>query len=417
MKQELKPKERIKLDHLGQFYSAINCKKNPGTFSLTAYLNETIIPDTLQQAVNDIMQRLPFLNVCVRRGFFWYYNEVLECKPKVIPANTVSNLCGYFENGNNHLIRVLYGEKYFSVEVLHSVCDGRSLSKIVIALLVRYFELLGDKINKDGIIDCTEKIESEEIEDAYLRYANSGIKPKHKKEKDKEVYIPKHHSDTVKIIVQRFSINEVKSKAKAYGITITEYILANIFYEFAEQRVKDNCDKPITANIPIDCRGFFPTKCLRNFVSHKVITMPEVNDFAEMAKKLKDQFAEITPDLVQYYISEMESHIRFGQFIPLVIKNWFIKRVGKSEGAGNSTGFSNLGLIKLPDEIKSRIDMFSFTLGAEPNMPFQFACVAVGDVLTLTSTVSAKDTSIIEKINTLRCGVACKAIFTSHNKR
>ena len=405
MKQELKPKDRIKLDHLGQFYSAINCKENPGTFSLTAYLHEQIIPKTLQQAVNDLMQRLPFLNVRVRRGFFWYYNEILETELKIISVNNTLSPCSYFEKGDNHLIRVIYGEKYFTIEVLHSVCDGRRLSKILVSLLVRYFEILGEKINKDGIIDFTGQLQKEEIEDAYFRYAKSDIKPKNIKRENNKVYIPIHRLSTTKVIVQKFSLSEIKPKAKAYGITITEYILANIFCEFSKQRVKDGCSKPITANIPIDCRGFFPTECLRNFVSHKVINMPEILDFAEMAKKLKDQFTEITSELIQGYIGEMENQMRFGRFFPLFLKNWFIKKVGKTEGSGNSTGFSNLGLIKLPDEIKGRIDMFSFTLGSEPNMPYQFASVAVGDILTLTSTVSAEDISIIEKINSLKCEI------------
>jgi len=54
----LKPETKIKLDHLGQFYAAINHMNNPSTFSVSAHLKDSLNPKTLQQAVNDLMQRL-----------------------------------------------------------------------------------------------------------------------------------------------------------------------------------------------------------------------------------------------------------------------------------------------------------------------------------------------------------------------
>lgn len=84
--------------------------------------------------------------------------------------------------------------------------------------------------------------------------------------------------------------------------------------------------------------------------------------------------------------------------MPLFIKDQIIKKIGENESAGYTTGFSNLGLLKLPEEIQDKVDSFSFALGAEPDLPYQFACVAVGDMLTLTATTTAGDNEIIDRI-------------------
>lgn len=383
----------IKLDHLGQFYAATNNENNPGVFNVSAHLNEPILPDMLQKAVNDLMQRLPYLNVKSTRGFLWHYNQMLAKPPIILNERAFPALCRCFKN--NHLMRFIYGEKSITVEVLHSVCDGRSLAMVLISLLARYFELPGNSINKEGLIDCNAPMHTEEAEDAYLRYADA---EKSTSDKIKEVYKVKYEPVDVQIKTIKFDLAQIKSKAKAYGATITEYIMAHICNEFAKQRKADACNKPITVNVPIDCRGFFPTKSMRNFVSNKVIVMPEARDFTELIKGIKNQFATIDADFIKSNISDMERQLQRAWFVPLFIKNWVMARVGEATAIGSTTGFSNLGLIKLPVELQGRVAAISFALGAEPNMPYQFACVATGNTLTLTATTTAKDTAMIKHI-------------------
>lgn len=391
----LHSKTKIKLDHLGQFYAAVNGENNPGTFSVSAHLKDPITPKTLQQAVNDLMQRLPFLNVTRKQEFMWHYHEVLATPPKIINIRDFPALCSPFMKDHSHLIRIIYGERLITVEVLHTVCDGRSLAMVVSSLLVRYFELLGEEINKKGLIDYKETMHIEEAEDAYAH--NADLR-KSEPERVKDVYVPKHQIASTRIMIQKFSLKQMKVKAKSKGLTITEYIMVYICREFAKQRTKDNCKNKITINVPIDCRGFFPSKSLRNFVTHKTITMSESMDLTEMGQDIKKQFAEITPDYIQSKISQMERLMRLGRFLPLFVKNRIIKKVGEDESANYTTGFSNLGLIKLPEKVQEKIEAFSFALGAEPNMPYQFACVACGDTLTLTTTTTARDTEIINRI-------------------
>jgi len=386
---------KIKLDQLGQFYAAVNSEVDPGTFRVGIHLKEPVVPKVLQEAVNELMKRLPHMNVRKYSGFLHYYNETLDKPLTIEKENADTQPFRYFPKGS-HLLRVLYGERHVTLEVLHSVCDGRSLAMAASSLLIRYYERMAVTVSKEGFIDCDDRPQAEESIDAYAQHADLR---KSKSAKGEDVYIPKYQANDAKIITQKMNLAVLKSKANAHGVTISEYILTHIFSEFAKQREKEGVKKGITCSVPIDCRSFFPSKSLRNFVSHKLVKMPESAGFAEVAQGIKKQFSDISADYIQAKISETERMVCFARFVPLFIKKWLIRRVGSSISAGRSTGFSNLGLIKLPQEIQDKVDMYTFAIGAEPDIPYQFACVAIGDALTLTTTTTAKDVEIIKRIN------------------
>ena len=175
MVQSFSPKTRIELDPVGLYFAAVTSRKHPATYSISAYLSELVVPDVLQQAVDDLMRRLPFLNGRLFRGFFGYYHEILAEPPMIVRAGNGHTFSAYFESGSGHVLRILYGERHVTVEVLHSICDGRGLAKIVSALLVRYFEILGIAAESAGLIDWSVAPRPEEAEDAFARYADLKI--------------------------------------------------------------------------------------------------------------------------------------------------------------------------------------------------------------------------------------------------
>lgn len=393
---DIKPNSKIKLDHLGQFYAATSNQNNPGTYSITVNLNQSIKPQVLQESVNNLMQRLPFINVKLRKGIMWYHHEVLNSYPKIKDIKKFNKLGEPFLENDHHLIRFMYSESSLTVEVFHTVCDGRSLSKIVVSLLAHYFELLGEKVNNSKLIDFHEKLKDEEIENANEKYFK---RQKLKKEQDQdEVYIPNFKKSNVQFIVRKFDASKIKSKAKKQNLTISEYIIAHIGNEFKKYRNQEGSSKSITINIPIDCRSFFPSNSLRNFVTHKSVTVPENDEFYEIGKDLKKQFLEINKEFVSAKINEMERFMKIGNYMPLWMKTIIIKKIGEKESVGYTTGFSNLGLIQLPQQLKDKVDTMIFSLGPESNMPYQFSSMTVGNTLTITATVIAENKKIVNSI-------------------
>jgi len=407
MSQTITRKIRMELDPVGQFYAATINERQPGNFYITAYLKEPIDVQSLQTAVNDLMCRMPFLSGRLHSGFFWYFHEMLAKPPQIVFAKDMPLFDSYYKHGDGHVLRVLYGERHFTVEAIHSVVDGRGLAKVISILLVRYFELLGLKVENADIADNNSVPQFEETEDAYCRYAdfkNNPPKPK-KTEPGKPIYrhkgakkIPK--KSPARIIKKTFDAEKFKAKAQTYGATISEYILTHIFKAIAEERNENGCKRQITSMIPIDCRNFFPSRTFRSFVVTKIIIMPEVAEFSDILQKLRGQFTEINSEFTQAEINQMQRLKKNVRFLPLIIKKWMLKWIERLNGHKQTTIFSNLGRVTLPHKIQEHIENLEFTLSSPEHIPYSFACITSGQALTLTITAGVEGDTLANKILT-----------------
>lgn len=142
--------------------------------------------------------------------------------------------------------------------------------------------------------------------------------------------------------------------------------------------------------MPIDCRSFFPSETYRNFVAEETIVMPETADLAVMVQQLSRQFARINADLVHGDISANQKLRNNTRFLPRVPAKPIAKMLERSMNRGLTTTFTNLGLVELPGEIEERVEMLEFVVADAPGLPYTFACVTVGDALTLTTTIQER---------------------------
>lgn len=390
----------MEIDVIGQYYTSINNGKQPGVFALSVYLKETVNPKILQQASDDLMRRLTFVNGRLKYGFFHYKYEVLKILAKVEPDSNEPLFCDYYNKGSRHMIKIVYGQQHFTVKATHSICDGRGLSKITSALIVHYFELLGVDVDKDDIIDCKGKFKLEEAEDAPKRFITEPPKINRKKTPSKsEIYRIKYSkTSTQQVLSKSFDVGKIKAAAKAFDVTISQFILSHIFRIIAKKRDAEGEKGQITGNVQIDCRNFFPSKTLRSFVVDTTIIMPQNRDFSEMTRQIKNQFNEITKDCVQGKLYEYQKMYQGARYIPRVIKTLFMKRITRLEGARVTTGISNLGLIKLPTEIEYRIERLEFPIAIEQEFSNFFSCVTIGNTLTLTATFQEEGRGIVEEV-------------------
>lgn len=393
-------KKKIKLDPLGQLTASTVSEKQPSSFMLTAYLKDVVDLKILQQAVNDVMgKRLPFISGRLKRGFFWYSQELLP-PPQIVPDIEPHRFHCYFNEKQGHVMRVLYGERHFSVENIHSNVDGRGLLKVMQTLLVRYFEILGVLFDKSDLISCAETPSPEEEESGYKRYYNPEIKqPKnlHKQlgRKPDAYFIKRKENTAVRVIKHCFDLTNIKIAAKANNCSISEYILAHIFLNFAANRNINGRIEPITSILAIDLRTFFRTKSIRNFVGNATIIMPETNDFSEMIAGLHNQFANIDVDCAQRIINEIQGAMNVGNILPFALKKWIIRLGSRNENPGITTTFSNLGKVMLPPEIEKQLEHLEFVIDLAEEATSCFSCVTVANVLSLTVSVASLETELI----------------------
>jgi NRPS condensation-like uncharacterized protein len=296
------------------------------------------------------------------------------------------------------VLRVLHGERHFTAETLHSICDGRALAKVISALLVRYFEILGIAKGGAGPIDWSAAPRPEEAEDAFRRYAD----PKKTDPPTSSTSAVAYRFDSSQrtpahFVTRKLDLAKVRAAAKTHDATISEYVLAHIFRAIAQDRDARGRSEPITASLAIDCRRFFPTETYRNFISDAPIVMPETEDLAVMVQDLRAQFGKVDADFVQGAINRSHRLRNNTRFVPRVITKATGKMLERSSLKTLTTTFSNLGLVKLPSEVEERVEMLEFVFNGQPGSPYAFACIAVGDALTLTTTVRTDDRGIPER--------------------
>lgn len=390
----------MEIDLMGQYYTSINNNKQSGVFALIVHLKESVDPEILQFATNDLMRRLPFLNGRVKKGFFHYNFEKLKTFAPVQPESSEPLFSDYYNYGNRHMIRVTYGSHHFTIKTTHSICDGRGLSKFTSALIVRYYELLGIKVNKGEIIDCNDDFDPEEAEDAVNKYMSNPPKlTPEKEETNKLVYkIEASENMSEHILTECFDAKEIKMRAKKYNLSISEYIMALIFRTMAEQRDKENEGGMISGSVQIDCRRFFPSKTFRSFVTAKNITMPETPNFTEMAAHINKQFKAIDKEYIHANLYNQRKLYQMGRYIPRFIKVHIMRMVSKMEASNSTTGLSNLGMIKLPSEIENRIKYIEFPIAIEQGFSNFFSCATVGNTLTLTATFRDVGREAVENV-------------------
>jgi NRPS condensation-like uncharacterized protein len=398
LKGGVKMNNIFELDFLGGYYASTVNENNSGVFSISVHLKESLNHKVLKQAMNRVVERFPFLSGRLRPNFFNYAYEITNDTIPFISVEKVAAL----EN-NSQIFKVIYGERDFTLKVNHILCDGRTLAKVAQALLICYFKLLG--INPDGA-DHTilnEPKHLEELENAYLRYLNDkSIQLSHaakKKSKKISVYRPTVPKNIpIEMVSYQLSVSAIKKMAKSYQATISEFLLALIFKSVQVERATFNSKEPIIASVPIDCRSFFPSKTIRNFVTAENVVMPEVEDLATMVKRIQSAFKKIDEQSVYQGFNPLQRTYQAVRYLPRVLKDWYMRRIGNLKSNGYTTGFSNIGKIALPEKIEDRIEFMEFFAETDGISPYYFSCVTTADTLTLSVTLKVDNEIVINEL-------------------
>lgn len=83
MKKAMFDKEWFKLDNAAKIYPAARSSRWNAVFRMSVVLKEEVDPELLQQALDDVIDRFPTYRMTLKKGFFWYYFQFLDHKPKI----------------------------------------------------------------------------------------------------------------------------------------------------------------------------------------------------------------------------------------------------------------------------------------------------------------------------------------------
>lgn len=384
-----------KLDLSAIVYPTLQRRDFSSVYRLSVVLKEEIQPDVLQRALNMMMPRFPTYKAAIRKGLFWRYLEPNN-RPGPFVQEDVKNPCQpmHFKANNRYLVRVYYFRNRISLEAHHSLGDGTGGMCVLQTLTATYLRLLGHTEIQNGgfVLDINGEPEAEELEDAYMKYANAKVCPPRLQEKAYRVRGTAEPFYTLNIIDGIMSVSEVMAVAKKYHATITEYLNAVLLYALLQKQKEDVRvrEKPVKIAMPVNLRRFFPSRTLRNFITMIYPGVdPRLGDYT---------FEEIVVQVhnyMKYYINEklLRGDITtnaetqrnpFIRVVPLFIKDMVVKTFyTKIQDRNSSAGLTNMGALKVPEGMIPYIERFDIYMGQPFSRRTNCAIISFQDTLTI----------------------------------
>lgn len=383
-----------KLDLSAIVYPTLQRRDFSAVYRLSVTLKYKIDPVLLQKAVDIAMKRFPTYKVAIRKGLFWrYFEPNRRPGPYVMPD--IKNPCMPmgFQTNNRYLIRFYYYENKISMEAHHSLGDGTGGMCVLQTVTAVYLELLGFFVTKKYfVLDVNAEPSAGELEDAYMRYANAKVHPPRQHEKAYRVRGTKEPFYTLNIIGGTLSASDAKKAAKKYGVTVTEYFNAVLLYALLQKQEKEWHLKlrPVKIAMPVNLRRFFPSDTLRNFIT---MVYPGIDP--RLGAYTFEEIVTQTHNFMRYYINEkfLRGDITtnaatqtnpFIRVVPLFLKDFIVSRFYASvQDKNSSAGLTNMGLLKVPEDMKPHIERFDIYMGQPFSRRTNCAIITYEDILTI----------------------------------
>lgn len=399
------PPTWMRLDNAAKIYPAIKRANWSSVFRVSASLNEIVDVDRMQLALDQVLPRFIHLNVRIRHGVFWYY---MDANPsRLLITQDVSNPCMRmrWKENDGFLLRVRVYRKRVAVEFFHALTDGTGATTFLKSLIAQYLRLGGIDIPcTDGVIDPFGEFIPDELEDAYTRYTGRMSNLVKRNEGPAwHMSGTKEPADTIHIITGIIPMERIRAASKAFNASMTDLLVAVLMQTLVEKKQAENPinNRPVRISVPVNCRNFFPTGTLRNFslyVNPTVdarlgrYTLEELITIVHHHIRLNANAKSLAAQMALNVGSERNPFLRL---VPLFMKNFAMSMVYKQVGENQfSSTVSNLGLVKVPEQMKAYINRFDFMLGPALTNPVNCAVVGYGNQLMVTFTRNIRQTDI-----------------------
>ena len=347
----------MKVDTASIMFSSLSSKTWGRTFRSAVLLKDEVKPEILKKAAADIMPRYPSMHTCIKKGFFWNYQEGTELLPEIREEFSAQLLPITLRNDGRPDFRLVYYKNRLAMECAHYLGDGMGSNKYFTALLERYTELI---YNPDAPYNPTP-FNPEEITNAFNDY----YQPDGSKDVEEEFKAYKIEGEIepgfLQFVFALMNVDELHEKAKEKGLTITEYLACALILgtlRHAEKPVTD----PVIIAIPVNLRRFFPSETVRNFtIQSRIDFFPEGRtdwQFDEICDKVKGQLEKrLTVPELQKILNNFGSlaNNKVIRFVPNFIKLPVVRlRQEKSHG-NNTTILTNTGKSELSPILENEV--------------------------------------------------------------
>lgn len=383
---------RFPIDNSAILYLALIRKDHTNTYRFTMKLTETVCPETLQKAVDQIYLRFPTIVGGFHFGFFRSYQVPVEAPPQVQPDPgcliTMSR-----EEIRRCAFRVYYRDRNIIMEAFHALTDGYGAIACFTTLIAEYLRL------KHGIhipvcetlVDLEQSPSLRELEDAYLQY-----------EEGKPLHLPSRYAyqlpggnaerNAIYEHTVRIPADKVLAAARTYGVSITALIgtaMASAIMEM-QHRNPSGSAKPVRIMVPVDLRRMFPSGTFRNFILYVLPTLepeeacrPLTERIHHFAKQVQSQLdPKRLASIMSYNVKAQRAW--YFQMIPLALKLAFMRLAYRFFGESNSSiTMTNLGNVRLPEQMQPFVEGIEVLLTPRARSPYNCGIISCNGQLAI----------------------------------
>ena len=385
----------FRLDNAAKLYPAIANGRWQSFFRFSLTLDETVDPDTLEQAVNDTLERFPSMKVRLRRGVFWYYLEhnPLRCLVREETGHPCMRLREKENNG--YLFRLIYYHQRVSIEMFHVLTDGTGGLIFLKNVVAQYLRLRGISVAcTHGVVDFAQPPPPEETEDAHARLPRDIPHASRKESRAWQMPGTKEPPHTLHVVEGRMSVDRLKAKAGAMGVTITEYLVAVMIYcMYLRAQDMPGKKRPIKVSVLVNMRKFMGVSTMRNFSFYVnagidprlgTYTLAEIANHVHHYMRYAMQPKLLFSSMATNVASERNVLIRIA---PLFIKKLVLRQVFHAVGETLfSSVLTNVGVVELPEGMRDHVQAADMLLGPSVLPRCNCAAVSLNGTFTLTFT-------------------------------
>ncbi len=355
------------LDNAAKIVPSTAKGANTRVFRLTCELKEEVNEQVLQQALDDTIEEFPFFNCVLHRGIFWYYLEDSDLRAKVELEHTPACLPLYIPGKKGLLYRVNYFGKRINLEMFHVLADGTGAFMFFKSLITRYIQIrhnLSENIKPSDDFSVEEK-NVDAFDDNYQK--QKGLKQLGEMRSVKAYQVTGELDDNLlpHLLEGTVSAKKFLDLAHKYNSTVGVLCVALYIKAVIQGMNRHQMKKHVVVSVPVNLRQFYKSGTARNFFGVINVDYAPVDYTGELssiiepvAKDFKEKLSSENIEKTMNSYSTLEHNLAI-KMVPLPIKDFTIGRFDAAAKRGVTTSMSNLGQIKMPDEVSDYIDRFS----------------------------------------------------------
>lgn len=387
------PLRWLPLDNAAKIYPAARRKNWSNVFRLSATLSEPIDRTAMQSALDVTVKRFPSIAVRLRRGLFWYYLQQLPHTPKLQEEYSYPLIPMSKKETRRCALRVIIHNDRVAVEFFHSLTDGTGGMVFLKSLLAEYLEqkYAVTVPNTFGILDRMETPRPQELEDSFSRYAGP-IQASRREKTAWHLTGTPTKNGVSHVTCFQLPAKELLEQAHKHNVSLTVFLCAVMMdaLQRLQAETSPRRTKPIKVLIPVNLRSLFPSESLRNFALYTTpqilprlgrYTIDEICDVIQHWMALDVTPKQMSMKIATNVASEQLLAVRI---MPLFIKNLVMKAVFNATGERKSClSLSNLGQIRMPEEMVPYVKRMDFILGVQAAAPYNCGVLSWDDTLYL----------------------------------